>query len=185
MYLVLISLCPVLRLCHSFIDCALPPSLLFHCYDPLVAVKGPKCTEAGGPLKVKEQRNSRSRLPVSVWPLTVDNLSLLSELLRSSVGLGELGIYSGGPVMWGVECHRCCCCKVASVVCNPIDSSPPGSPIPGILKARTLEWVAISFSNAWKWKVKVKLLTRVRLLATPWTAAHQAPPLMEFSRQES
>ena len=56
--------------------------------------------------------------------------------------------------------------------------------IPGILQARTLEWVAISFSNAWKWKVKVKSLSRVRLLATPWTAAYQAPPSMGFSRQE-
>ena len=69
-------------------------------------------------------------------------------------------------------------------LCNPIDGSPPGSPIPGILQARTLEWVAISFSNAWKCKVKVKLLSRVRLLATPWTAAYQAPPSMGFSRQE-
>ena len=68
--------------------------------------------------------------------------------------------------------------------CDPIDGSPRGSPIPGILQARTLEWVAISFSNAWKWKVKVKSLSRVWLLATPWTAAHQAPPSMGFSRQE-
>ena len=66
-------------------------------------------------------------------------------------------------------------------LCDLIDSS---SPIPGVLQARTLEWVAISFSNAWKWKVKVKSLSRVRLLATPWTAAHQAPPFMGFSRQE-
>ena len=69
-------------------------------------------------------------------------------------------------------------------LCDPMDSSPPGYPIPGILQARTLEWVAISFSNAWKWKVKVKSLSRVRLLATPWTAAYQAPPPMGFSRQE-
>ena len=69
-------------------------------------------------------------------------------------------------------------------LCNPIDGSPQGSPVPGILQARTLEWVAISFSNAWKWKVKVKLLSLVRLLATPWTAAHQTPPSMGFSRQE-
>ena len=71
-------------------------------------------------------------------------------------------------------------------LCNPIDGSPPGSPVPGILKARTLEWVAISFSNAWKWKVKAKSLSHVRLLATPWTAAYQAPPSpsMGFSRQE-
>ena len=69
-------------------------------------------------------------------------------------------------------------------LCDPIDSSPPGSPVPGILQARTVEWVAISFSNAWKWKAKVNLLSRVWLLATPWTAAHQAPPSMRFSRQE-
>ena len=69
-------------------------------------------------------------------------------------------------------------------LCDPRDGSPPGSPVPGILQARTLEWVAISFSNAWKWKVKVKSLSRVWLLATPWTAAHQAPPPMGFSRQE-
>ena len=69
-------------------------------------------------------------------------------------------------------------------LCDRIDGSPPGSPVPGILQARTLEWVAISFSNAWKWKVKVKLLSRVRLFETPWTAAQQAPPSMGFSRQE-
>ena len=70
-------------------------------------------------------------------------------------------------------------------LCNPIDGSPPGSPaVPGILQARTLEWVAISFSNAWKWKVKVKLFSCVRLLATPGTAAYQAPPSMGLSRQE-
>ena len=69
-------------------------------------------------------------------------------------------------------------------LCDPIDGSPPGSPVPGILQARTLEWVAISFSNAWKWKVKVKSLSGVQLLVTPWTAASQAPPFMGFSRQE-
>ena len=69
-------------------------------------------------------------------------------------------------------------------LCDPIDGSPPGSPVPGILQARTLEWVAISFSTAWKWKVKVKLLSRVWLLVTPWTAAHQAPLSLGFSRQE-
>ena len=70
------------------------------------------------------------------------------------------------------------------ILCDPTDSSPPGSAVPGILQARTLEWVAISFSNAWKRKVKVKSLSRVRLLATPWTAAYQAPLSMGFSRQE-
>ena len=69
-------------------------------------------------------------------------------------------------------------------LCDPIDSSPPGSPVPGILQARTLERVAISFTNAWKWRVKVKLLSRVWLFVTPWTAAYQAPPSMGFSRQE-
>ena len=67
---------------------------------------------------------------------------------------------------------------------NPMDFSPPGSSVHGILQARILQWVAISFSNAWKWKVKVKSLSRVRLLATPWTAAHQALPSKGFSRQE-
>ena len=69
-------------------------------------------------------------------------------------------------------------------LCDPVDGSLPGSPVPGILQARTLEWVAISFSNAWKWEVKVKSLSRVWLFVTPWTAAHQASLSMEFSRQE-
>ena len=68
-------------------------------------------------------------------------------------------------------------------LCDPIDGSPLGSSVPGILQARTLEWVVISFSNAWKWKVKVKSLSRARLLANPWTAAYQAPLSMGFSRQ--
>jgi len=84
-------------------------------------------------------------------------------------------------------------CSIAAVakslqscltLCNPRDGSPPGSPVPGILQARTLEWVAISFSNAWKGKVKVKSLSHVRLFGTPWTAAYQAPPSMGFSRQD-
>ena len=84
-------------------------------------------------------------------------------------------------------------CQVAAAVkslqscltlCDPIAGSPPGSPVPGILQARILEWVVISFSNAWKWKVKEKSLSLVWLLATPWTTAYQAPPSMGFSRQE-
>jgi len=71
-----------------------------------------------------------------------------------------------------------------STLCDPIDGSPPGSPVPGILQARILEWVAISFSNARKWKVKVRSLSRVWLFATPWTAAYQASLSMEFSRQD-
>ena len=68
--------------------------------------------------------------------------------------------------------------------CDPIDSLPPGSPVPGILQANTLEWVAISFSNAWNWKVKVKSPSWARLLVPPWTTAYQAPLSMGFSRQE-
>ena len=74
--------------------------------------------------------------------------------------------------------------KSCPTLCDPIDGSPPGSPVPGIPQARTLGRAAISFSNAWKWKVKVKSLSRVWLLATPWTAAYQAPPSLGFSRQE-
>ena len=91
-------------------------------------------------------------------------------------------------------CSRLCTSQITAAaakslqscltLCDPIDGIPPGSPVTGILQARTLEWAAISFSKAWKWKVKVKSLSHVRLLATPWTAAHQAPPSMGFSRQE-
>ena len=87
----------------------------------------------------------------------------------------------------GVNCPAAAAKSLQScpTLCDPIDGSPPGSPIPGILQARTLEWVAISFSDAWKWKVKVKSLSRVRPSATPWTAAFQAPPSIGFSRQEN
>ena len=74
--------------------------------------------------------------------------------------------------------------QLCPTLCDPIDGSQPGSPIPGIFQAKVLEWVAISFSNAWKWKVRVKSLSCVRLLASPWTAAYQAPLPMGFSRQE-
>ena len=69
-------------------------------------------------------------------------------------------------------------------LCDPIDGSPPGSSVPGTLQARILQWVAISFSNVWKWKVKMKSLSRVQLFVTPWTVAYQAPPSMGFSRRE-
>ena len=91
---------------------------------------------------------------------------------------------SGDPL--GIEMAAAAAKSLQScpTLCDPIDGSPPGSPVPQILQARVLEWVAISFSNAWKWKVKVKSLSRVWLLATSWTAAYQAPPSMGFSRQE-
>ena len=94
------------------------------------------------------------------------------------------------PYSWGNLHYRDAAAAAAKslqsclTLCDPIDSSPPGSPVPGVLQARTLEWVAISFSNAWKWKVKVQSLSCVRLLVTPCTAAYQAPPSMGFSRQE-
>ena len=93
------------------------------------------------------------------------------------------------PVLLGEESFSCTTAAAKPLqscptLCDPIDGSPPGSPIPGILQARILEWVAISFSSAWQWKVKVKSFSRVQFLATPWTAAHQAPPPMGFSRQE-
>ena len=90
-----------------------------------------------------------------------------------------LGFFCKGTAAAAAKSLQSC-----PTLCDPIDGSPPGSPVPRILQARTLEWVAISFSNAWKWKVKVKSLSRVQLLATPWTAAYQAPPSMVFSRQE-
>ena len=94
-----------------------------------------------------------------------------------------------GAIFWGITSRTpshlmLLLLLLLSTLCDAIDGSPPGSLFPGILKARTLEWVAISFSNAWKWKVKVKSLSCVRLLATPWTAVYQAPPSMGFSRQE-
>ena len=90
-------------------------------------------------------------------------------------------------IFWPVWPQLCLLAKSLQscpTLCDPIDGSPPGYPVRGILQARTLEWVAISFSNAWKWKVKVKSFSRVQLLATQWTIAHQAPPCMGFSRQE-
>ena len=91
--------------------------------------------------------------------------------------------WSIGPIL---RCffYTCCCAKSCPTLCDPRDGSPPGSPIPGILQARTLEWVAISFSNALKWKAKVKSFSHVQLLVTLWTAAYQSPPSMGFSRQE-
>ena len=100
-----------------------------------------------------------------VVPFTEQRQSRLSIILKGSAAAAK-----------SLQSHL--------TLCNPIDGSPPGSPIPGILQARTLEWVAISFSSAWKWKVKGKSLSRVWLLATPLTAAYQAPPSMGFSRQE-
>ena len=114
--------------------------------------------------------------------LLVDSLPL-SHLRSLSIGSCSISILpfrlSGWPAATAAKSLQSCL-----TLCDPMDCSPPGSPVPGILQARTLEWVAISFSNPWKWKVRVKSLSHVRLLATPWTAAYQALPSMGFSRQE-
>ena len=104
-----------------------------------------------------------------------------------SMGFSRQEYWSGVPLPsphWASAAAAAKSLQSCPTWCDPTDSSPPRSPVPGILQARTLGWVAISFSSAWKWKVKVKSLSRVWLLATPWTAAHQAPLSMGFSRQE-
>ena len=103
-------------------------------------------------------------------------ISYVLQMIRTSTKFQAIFLF---PAAAAAKSLQSC-----PTLCDPIDSSPPGSPVPGILQARTLEWVAISFSNAWKRKVKVKSLSRVQLLTTLWTAAYQAPPPMGFSRQE-
>ena len=107
--------------------------------------------------------------------LSFQLFNFMSVFLSSLTQKSLFNKYHAVAAKWRQSCPT---------LCDPIDGSPPGSSIPGILQAGTLEWVAISFSNAWKWKVKVKLLSCVRLLVTPWTVAYQAPPSMGFSRQE-
>ena len=129
------------------------------------------------------------RLPLTFW------LWVLPTCLSASMGgwAGSQPAHSPLVLLNPLFCEQAGLCLAAAAakslqscltLCHPIDGSPPASPVPGTLQARTLEWVAISFSNAWKQKVKVKSLSRVRLLATPWTAAYQAPLSMGFSRQE-
>ena len=107
------------------------------------------------------------------------NQSTISDLALPGVLLQMLQFGSNKTATAAAKSLQSC-----PTLLDPIDGSPPGTPVPGILQARTLEWVAISFFKAWKWKVKVKSLSRVRFSATPWTAAYQAPPSMGFSRQE-
>ena len=134
----------------------------------------------------------RSRVNFSIYLSKywkkLDRNSKQTQFSMSCIYLTELGLatpLSDSSCSVGVAAAAAAkSLQSCPTLCDPIDGSPPGSPIPGILQARTLEWVAISFSNAWKWKVKVNSLSRVRLLAIPWTAAYQAPPSMGFSRQE-
>ena len=116
---------------------------------------------------------------------------LLSQLLplRSLLGRAPTSLLDRGssstlsPLSWSPS-TAAKSLQSCPTLRGPRDGSPPGSPVPGILQARTLEWVAISFSTAWKWKVKVESLSCVRPSTTPWTAAYQAPPSMRFSKQE-
>ena len=108
--------------------------------------------------------SSKSKVPV-LCPWVIDNNHVFSCLV----------VYAAAAAKSLQSCLT---------LCDPTDGSPPGSPVPGILQARTLEWVAISFFNALQWKVKVKLLSLVWLFMTLWTAAYQAPLSMGFSRQE-
>ena len=114
-----------------------------------------------------------SNFNTQLWLLALDSENLNLNLISAIIICVNLDVFLTAKSL-----------QSCPTLCDPIDGSPSGFPVPGILQARTLEWVAISFSNAWKWKVKVKLLSCIRLLATPWTAAYQAPPSMGFSRQE-
>ena len=119
---------------------------------------------------------TRTKYSNSLYSVTIRLLAIEKSLIQiSAISLTPRRILFAAATKLLQSCPT---------LCDPIDGCPPGSPIPGILQARTLEWVVISFSNAWKWKVKVESLSRVRLLATPWTAAYQVPPSIGFSRQE-
>ena len=120
----------------------------------------------------------------AVWVLTFSWRNLGSGEIRD---VEETRLFCGVCYMLSLPAAAAAAAESLQscpTLCDPIDGSPRSSPVPGILQARTLEWVAISSSNAWKWKVKVKSLSRVQLFSTPWTPACQAPPSMGFSRQE-
>ena len=123
---------------------------------------------------------------MQILPYAISGLELrrLPSLLSLWSILGSLTLYSWELMTLLSTAAAAKLLQSCPTLCDPRDGSPPGSPIPGILQARTLEWVAISFSNAWKWKVKGKSLSLVQLFATPQTAAYQASLSMGFSRQE-
>ena len=129
-----------------------------------------------GERKANEETILRGEKQTFLWtPTALFRLQLKQEILTFKVwtlGFNTNPAAAAKSLQSGPTLH------------DPIDGSAPDSPVPGILQARTLEWVAISFSNAWKWKVKGMLLSCVWLLATPWTAAYEAPLSMGFSRQE-
>ena len=119
------------------------------------------------------------------FPSPGDLPDLGIELGSPSLQADSLPLHHlGSPILYVGAAAAAKSLQSCPTLCDPIDGSPPGSPVPGIIQARTPEWVAISFSNAWKWKVKLKSLSHLRLFATPWTAAYQAPTSRRFSRQE-
>ena len=120
------------------------------------------------------------KVSLSVFRKKYSGVQLLGCIIIACLIFKETAVWVAIPLYIQAAARSLQLCLT---LCNPIDGSPPGFSVPGILKARTLEWVAISFSSAWKWKVKVKSLSCVWLLVTPWTAAYQAPPSMGFSRQ--
>ena len=130
----------------------------------------------------------RGCLPLKIWKRDIRRCKLCIRTIFSFCDSQFQNIYIETEALWGFhQCHEATAAAAKSLqscptLCDPIDGSPPGSPIPRILQARTLEWVAISFS--WKWKAKVKSLSHVQLCVTPETAAHQAPPSLGFFRQE-
>ena len=125
-----------------------------------------------------------SAMGLHVFPiLNKLNFSICSII--TSGMLCDVTIRHGDFLPYNIQCLLLLLSCFSRVrLCDPRDGNPPGSAVPGILQARTLEWVAISFFNAWKWKAKVKSLSHVWLSATPWTAAYRAPPSTGFSRQE-
>ena len=151
-----------------------------------------------GLISLQSKGLSRVFYNTTVWKHQFFGAQLYSPALTSMISLlvpwnSDL-TYSKADFLWVYSLNRSISIKLVAAsakslqacptLCDPIESSSPGSAVSGILQARTLEWVAISFSNAWKWKVKVKSLSRVRLFSTTWTAAYQTPPSMGFSRQE-
>ena len=120
-------------------------------------------------------KDYRMNLPKSIAT------KMSSWAIMSTLSAGTMILLLVAHPLWIIAAKSFQLCPT---LCDPIDGSPPGPSVPGILQARTLEWVAVSFSNAWKWKVKVKSLSQVQLFATPWTATYQALPSMGVSRQE-
>ena len=122
---------------------------------------------------------------IEIWNQWTKFMFLISSLLKNiKLPLLSISLLRKTFLISQIMLLLLLSCFSCVWLCNAIDSSPPGSLVPGILQARTLERVATSFSSAWKWKVKVKSLRRVQLLGTSWTAAYQAPSSMWFSRQE-